>query len=50
MFGLPILISAIQVSLLLIFFNYETPKVLKEKGEMSKLNELMNKIYHFSKV
>jgi hypothetical protein len=50
MFGLPILISVIQVLLLLTVFNYETPKVLKQRGQIAKLTVLMGKIYDTSRV
>ena len=50
MFGLPIFISVIQVILLLTVFRYDTPKALKQKKEMARLNELMGKIYDVAKV
>jgi len=50
MFGLPIVISLIQVLLLVCLFSYETPKVLKQKGNHAKLNEMMGRIYESSKV
>lgn len=50
MFGLPIVISAIQVLLLLTVFNYETPKVLKQRNQIAKLTVLMGKIYDASRV
>ena len=50
MFGLPILISVVQVLLLITVFNYETPKVLKQRNQMAKLTVLMGKIYDTSRV
>jgi len=45
MFGLPILIALVQVSLLATKFTYDTPKALKQNGMNEKLNEMMSKIY-----
>ena len=45
MFGLPLLITIVQVILLVFFFNYETPKTLKLQGKDEKLAKLMNRIY-----
>ena len=50
MCGFPIVISVIQTLLMLFVFNYDTPKMLKQKKQNAKLNELMGKIYEADRV
>jgi hypothetical protein len=50
MFGLPIIFSLIQVTLLLTVFKYDTPKALKQRKENEKLHKLMTKIYEEEEV
>jgi len=50
MFGFPIVISVVQTILMLFVFNYDTPKMLKQKKHNAKLNELMGKIYEADRV
>lgn len=45
MFGFPIVISIIQMILMVTFFRYDTPKVLKQRGLDHKLEEMMKKMY-----
>lgn len=45
LFGLPIGLSFLQMFLLSFVFNYDTPKMMKEKGEDGKLREFMSKLY-----
>ena len=43
---LPVFFSFLQIVLLQTVFKYDTPVVLKQNGEIAKLNEFMKKIYH----
>lgn len=45
LFATPIILSIVQVSLLVFVFNYDTPKTLKERGDETKLREVLLKIY-----
>lgn len=45
LFATPIILSMIQMSLLMFVFNYDTPKILKESGDDTKLREFLLKIY-----
>jgi hypothetical protein len=45
MFLAPIIISVVNMALLFIVFPYDTPPVMKSRGEYQKLNNLMSKIY-----
>jgi len=50
LFALPIAFAAIQSTLLLTIYNYETPKFLKQHKKMGELNQVMGKIYAASEV
>lgn len=45
LFAIPIMIAVIQSLLILLVFNYETPKFLKQQGRKAELNALMGRIY-----
>ena len=45
MFVLPLFISLFQVILLACVFPYDTPVIMKQKGNLEDLKTLMNKIY-----
>jgi len=45
-FLLPVALSIVQLALMQFVFNYDTPLMLKQKGEYVKLNEFLTKIYH----
>lgn len=45
LFAIPLFFAAVQVLLLFFVFPYDTPYVLKQRGETEKLNTLMNNIY-----
>lgn len=44
--ALPILVGLIQTLLMIFVFKYDTPKQYKAKGELEKLNEIMEKLYY----
>jgi hypothetical protein len=45
LFAVPLLLAALQSLLLLCVFPYDTPYVLKQRGETEDLNKLMRNIY-----
>lgn len=45
MFGVPIVISIVNVFLLVTVFNYDSPPMMLKKGETEKLNKYMSKLY-----
>lgn len=45
MFIFPIILSGIQVLLLTFVYPYDTPPMLKQRGEYTKLREFLFKIY-----
>lgn len=44
-FSCPILFAVLQLVLILIFFNYDSPNILKQNNDDIKLRELFAKIY-----
>ena len=44
-FSCPILFAVLQMVLILIFFNYDSPNILKQNNDDVKLRELFAKIY-----
>ena len=44
-FSCPILFAVLQMVLILIFFNYDSPNILKQNNDDLKLRELFAKIY-----
>ena len=49
-FSLPIAFAVIQAFCFLTIFSYDTPKYLKQTGQVAKLNELMGRIYESDRV
>ena len=45
MFIIPIVIAIVNVILLIFVFPYDTPPTLKQRGEFTKLNEFLGRIY-----
>ena len=45
LFSCPILFAVLQMVLILIFFNYDSPNILKQNNDDLKLRELFAKIY-----
>jgi MFS family permease len=43
--GLPLLLSALQMTLMITVFKYDTPTALKQRGDTDKLTELLSSIY-----
>jgi len=43
--GIPILIGLLQVTLMLTVFRYDTPVTLKQRGDYDNLTALLKKIY-----
>jgi hypothetical protein len=41
----PLVISCIQIFLMVVYFNFDTPPVMKANGELVKLRDLFAKIY-----
>lgn len=44
-FSSPIFFSVLQMALIFMFFNYDSPNILKQNNEDFKLRELLAKIY-----
>lgn len=44
-FSSPIIFSVLQMGLIFVFFNYDSPNILKQNNEDLKLRELLAKIY-----
>lgn len=44
-YGLPIILSILQVSLLLFVFNFNTPNEMKSSGEIDKIKKLFSRMY-----
>lgn len=42
---MPFVIAVVQILLLVTIFNFDTPPVMKSRGEMVKLRALYAKIY-----
>ena len=45
MCAVPILFATLQILLFVCVFNYDTPVIMKQKGDFIKLSELMKKMY-----
>lgn len=45
MYIIPIVIAVLNIGLLLFVFPFDTPPILKQRNEFTKLNALMSKIY-----
>jgi len=45
MFALPIVLAVVNICLLIFVFPFDTPTMLKQKGQFEKLNTFMSKIY-----
>lgn len=50
LFGMPICFALLQMVLMVCIFKYDTPKVLKEKGELNKLRQFLFNIYEPSEI
>jgi len=44
-FVVPLGIAAVQLALMVFVFKFDTPAVMKQRGELEKLREVMGKIY-----
>lgn len=46
LFAIPVALAILQVILMVLIFRYDTPNMLKQKGETVKLQQLMTNLYH----
>ena len=45
-FSAPIIIAIIQLLLMIFIFDFDTPPVMKQRGQLNDLRRVMTNIYH----